>query len=681
MITSELITPQHLNRKAIIYIRQSSPHQMLSNQESLRLQYALRQRGIDLGWSADRIEVIDCDLGQTAATMTHREGFKNLLAQVTLGEVGLILSYDVTRLSRNCSDWYPLLDVCGYRSCLIADRDGVYDPGSPNGRLLLGLKGQISEVELYTIRARLTAGILNKAQRGELALTLPVGLVRDESGIVSKDPNREIQDRIMLVFETFLQVKSASQVLVRFNQQDLLLPRRNRFGDPVWRKPTSSAIFSILKNPAYAGAFVYGRTRTVRSASNPQQTQQQKLPINEWKIRINDQYPAYIAWETYEQIQAQLRENYAEYDRNKTRGMARPGAALLHGLIYCGECGHKLVVQYKHSTRYICNFLRQQYRTPVCQTIPADFVDQQVVNLFFEAMSAVELNAYDQAVKTQQKSDAAVVKAHQQQLERLRYQAALAERQFQRVDPDHRLVAAELEHRWETALSELRQAETNQTQPESSQIAIALPESLKVALADIGQKLPELWQTDALSQVQKKSLLRCLIDKIVVHRVGHDIIRTRMIWKGGDTTTINVPVTVGAFADLTHAETLESCIVALSREGLADDRIAAQLTQAGYHSPMHLTLLPSTVKRIRLQHGIMLKPHQSHPRQIPGFLTVPQIATALEISSAWIYDRIHNGTIIITRAPDTKLYLFPDNAKTMTQFEQLKTGQRKTLRF
>jgi DNA invertase Pin-like site-specific DNA recombinase len=187
MLTSELITQQHLKRKAIIYIRQSSPQQVVSNQESLRLQYALRQRGLDLGWSETQIEVIDCDLGQTAASTTHRPGFKDLLAQVTLGEVGLILSYDVTRLSRNCSDWYPLLDVCGYRGCLIADRDGIYDPSSPNGRLLLGLKGQISEVELYTIRARLTAGLLNKAQRGELALTLPVGLVRDESGHVLVD--------------------------------------------------------------------------------------------------------------------------------------------------------------------------------------------------------------------------------------------------------------------------------------------------------------------------------------------------------------------------------------------------------------------------------------------------------------------------------------------------------------
>ena len=224
MLTSELITPQHLSRKAVIYIRQSSPHQAISNQESLRLQYALHQRARELGWPDASIEIIDSDLGTTAASADHREGFKEVLAQVTLGQVGIILSFDVTRLSRNCSDWYPLLDLCGYRDCLIADRDGVYDPGSPNGRLLLGLKGQISEIELHTIRARLTAGILNKAQRGALALTLPVGFIRDAGGVVHKDPNREVQSRLTLLFETFLQVRSANKVLRAFNAQRLQVP-------------------------------------------------------------------------------------------------------------------------------------------------------------------------------------------------------------------------------------------------------------------------------------------------------------------------------------------------------------------------------------------------------------------------------------------------------------------------
>ncbi len=681
MSSSELVTSQHLTRKAIIYIRQSSPHQMFSNAESLRLQYALSQRARELGWRDDNIEVIDTDLGTTAATVEHREGFKELLAQVTLGQVGIILSYDVTRLSRNCSDWYPLLDLCGYKGCLIADHDGVYNPGCANGRLLLGLKGQISEMELHTIRARLTAGILNKAQRGELALSLPVGLVRDEQGVVSFDPNREVTDRIDLVFQTFVGLKSASKVVRTFNEQGLLIPRRDRFGELVWRKPSVAAILSMLKNPAYAGAFVYGRTRTNRTGPAPHQAQQKRLPIEEWKIRVNDKYPAYISWETYERIQAQLQDNYAEYDRNKTRGIPRPGAALLHGLVYCGECGHKMVVQYKGSTRYICNYLRQQDQVPVCQYIPADAVDEYVVQAFFEALSAVELDAYTQAVKVQQQADEAIERAHQQQLERLRYQAALAERQFNRVDPDNRLVAAELEQRWEKALRSQKLAEEANNQRQTRQPATLLPPELKTALMRIGQKLPQLWQTDVLSQVQKKSLLRCLIDKVVVHRVERDRLRTRIVWKGGDTTSVELPIPVGSLAELTNASELNARIVALSQQGLDDQTIAEQLSTEGFRSPMKLTLLPSTVKRIRLQHRIFQQRSQSHPRRIDGYLTVSQIATASNLSKHWLYDRIHNGTIAIARDQKTGLYLFPDEPDTLTQFQQLQAGIVHNLRF
>ena len=594
MLTSELITPQHLSRKAVIYIRQSSPHQAISNQESLRLQYALHQRARELGWPDASIEIIDSDLGTTAASAGHREGFKEVLAQVTLGQVGIILSFDVTRLSRNCSDWYPLLDLCGYRDCLIADRDGVYDPGSPNGRLLLGLKGQISEIELHTIRARLTAGILNKAQRGALALTLPVGFIRDAGGVVHKDPNREVQSRLTLLFETFLQVRSANKVLRAFNAQRLQVPRRDRFGDVVWRKPTVSAILSILKHPAYAGTFTYGRTRTIRTGPGPHQARQKLLPLEEWKICLKDTYPAYISWETYEQVQAMLKDNYAEYDRNKTRGVPRLGKALLHGLVYCGECGHKMVVQYKSGTRYLCNYLRQQYGVPVCQYIPADPIDAAVVQAFFAALSPLELDAYSRALQAQRQSDEALDRAYCQQLERLRYQAALAERQFNQVDPDNRLVAAELERRWETALRELKTAQEDYEKAAANSVAAPrLSPDLQAAFTVIGQKLPELWPQEVLSQSQKKALLRCLIDKVVIHRSQRDTVHTRIVWKGSETTAIDLPIPVGSWRELSHSAELEQQIVHLHRQGLDDDTIAQQLTAQGYRSPMEATrLLP-----------------------------------------------------------------------------------------
>jgi DNA invertase Pin-like site-specific DNA recombinase len=650
MSISETITAQHLTRKAIIYVRQSTPHQVLINQESLNLQYALHERALSLGWRDNDVEVIDSDLGLTGAAAQHREGFKELLAKVTLGQVGIILSSEVTRLSRNCSDWYPLLDLCGFKGCLIADRDGVYDPATPNGRLLLGLKGTLSEMELHTIKARMQAGLLNKAERGDLALQLPVGLVRDELGRVRKHPDREVQERLALVFQTFLERRTASKVLQFFNQQQLLLPRRDGFGDVAWKSPTVSAIISILKNPAYAGAFVYGRSRCLPRAASPHKPAIKRLPVGDWKIRVNDKYPAYVSWESFEKIQAMLRDNHAEYDRNKTRGVPRAGQALLHGLLYCGACGHKMMVQYKHNTYYLCNQLRQQYGVPVCQNIPGDPVDRAVIKAFFEALSPVEFDVYARALAAHKQSLNQARHARQQQIERLRYQAALAQRQFNRVDPDNRLVAAELEARWEAALRELKQAEDAAAQADQVVVVpFALTAELKAAFTAVGKKLPQIWEKDLLAREQKKALLRCLIDKIALHRIARDRVQARIVWVGGETTTLLVPVQCHSFAALTAAREMEELILKLAAEGVADEEIAARLTAQGHRSPMHPSVLPSTVRTIRLKHRIMIKRHQSHPRRIDGCLTVPQLAKELGITVHFIYDRIHNGTIEIAR--------------------------------
>ncbi len=681
MPTPELITPQHLARKALIYVRQSSPHQVLSHQESQHLQYALAERAVELGWRPEDVHTVDADLGVTATSVQHRAGFKDVVAQVTLGEVGIVLSYEVARLARNCSDWYPLLDLCGYKECLIADDDGIYDPGSPNGRLLLGLKGQLSEYELHTIRARLTAGLLNKAKRGELALQLPVGLVRDALGRVTKDPNREVQDRLQLVFTTFLGARSASKVLQHFRSHDLLLPRRDRFGDVVWKQPRVAAILAILKNPAYAGAFVYGRTRTTSAGPLPTDKRQHRLPLDQWKIRVQDVYPAYILWETFERIQAMLQDNYAEYDRNKTRGIPRPGKALLHGIVSCGECGHKMVVQYKGGTRYLCNYLRQQYRVPVCQNIPADPVDQAVVEAFFRALSPVELDAYAQAVQRQQERAERIDHAHQQQLARLRYEVDLARRQFLRSDPDNRLVTAELERRWEEALRALKQAEEPSTQPDGPDPPPPLPPEIQARFRAVGQHLPQLWEEGGIDQAHKKALLRCLIDKVVVQRGARDAVQVRIVWKGAESMTLRVPVPVGSWADLTGAPAMEQIILDRSAAGVSDEDIAQELTRQGYRSPMSQDVLPSTVQTVRLKHRLFRKHSQSHPRRIPGSLTVSQLARLLSVSPHWIYDRIHNGTIEVAKDPQRGLFLFPDAPATRDQFQQLKDGTLKTLRF
>jgi hypothetical protein len=510
----------------------------------------------------------------------------------------------------------------------------LYDPATVNGRLVLGLKETLSEMELHTISSRMRAGIVNKAERGELALGLPTGLVRDEHSIVHKDPNLEVQDRISFVFEAFLRLRTAGQVLRVLNEGGLTLPRRDRFGDVLWKRPTISIVTSILKNPAYAGAFVYGRNSHTRTYG-PQGTvvRTRRLEMEQWRILVKDKYPAYVDWETFERIQKMLKDNHAEYERNQTRGVPRAGKALLAGVLYWGECGHKMMVRYTGATRYLCTFSHQLYgNAPFCQNLPADPVDAAVLEAFFEALSPVELDLYEKAMDGRQKMKDEAEHAHQQQLERLRYQAELARRRFERADPDNRLVASELERRWEAALRELREAEEG----ESSFVAdhhedgagpTELPEELKAAFKAIGQKLPEIWDKDLLSQPQRKALLRCLIEKIILKRIAADLIQTRIVWKGGLTTTFEVSTTVGAFADLSGAEEMERLTVKLFEEGNSDRQIAQYLTEMGYRSPQKTYVVPTTVQTIRRRHGLLWGGRVSgeiRTHHLAGYLRCPR---------------------------------------------------------
>ena len=674
-MNAELVTARHLARKAVIYIRQSSPHQVLANQESLRLQYALRQRACELGWHEATIEVIDADLGLSGAAAEHRRGFKELIARVTLGEVGIVLSSEVTRLARNCSDWYPLLDLCGYRACLIADRDGVYDPGSLNGRLLLGLKGTMSEVELHLLRGRLTAGLLSKAARGELGLALPAGLERDADGRVTKDPDREVQDRIALVFTTFLEQGSVSRVMKSFKSRQLTVPRRGRFGEVAWRAPTTGMLGGILKNPAYAGAFVYGRTRSCHRHYANGKLVTTRCPRSEWQIVVQGKYPAYLDWDSFERIQAMLRDNYAEYVRNKTRGVPRDGAALLQGIVWCGQCGHKMVVQYQAGNRYVCNHLHATRGEPVCQHLPADPIDAEVVAAFFAAVTPAELEAWAQAHDARRQAEAALDRAGRLQVERLRYQAALAERQFHRIDPDNRLVAAELERRWELALRELRQAEDALARHRAAR---AKPEALsaedRARFLTLGPQLPALWRQPDMTRERKKALLRSLIDKVVLRRMAADRISIRIVWRGGEISALEIEVAVYTHRVLARGVEMEARLLALARQGADDATIAAQLTREGYRSARCDHVSADTVRHIRHQHRVLRDWRRAHPRHVPGWLTMAELARRLRVSRDWLERRVRNGTIAIARDAASGRLLFSDTDVTLAHFQELKAG-------
>jgi DNA invertase Pin-like site-specific DNA recombinase len=669
MNTSELIQPRHLDRKAMVYVRQSSPNQVITNKESQRMQYALRERATSLGWHEQDTQVIDADLGRSGTTVEQREGFQHVVADIALGAVGILLAFDATRLARNCSHWYQLLDLCGLHDCLIADRDGVYDPTSINGRLLLGLKGQISELELHTIRARLTAGILSKAERGDLELTLPTGLIRTD-GVVTKHPNDEVCDRIDLTFATFLEQKSVAQTVRWFIKNNLKLPRRDCLGDIQWKRVTAASISSFLNNPAYAGAAAYGRTRWKKS-ENTGKMQETKLPRNEWRYCVLDKFPQYISWDTFERIQTMLGDNYTEYARNKTRGVPREGKALLHGIVYCGECGHKMCVQYKGGTQYLCNHLKQQTGAPVCQRIAGDAIDDTVVSWFFEALSVAEINVAAAALQTTDTEHAQVVAAHQQQAERLRYESQRAERQFMQSDPENRLVTGELERRWEASLRELKSAEEEFERLQQDTPSYIIPEDLLDILRDVGPRLPELWHSKLLCDAQKKALLRSLIDKVVIHRLVPDQVQTRVVWRGGATTSDVIRVTVGKFAWLSGAAEMETTIKQMTAEGHSDAAIAEHLTTAGHRSPRADKVLESTVRLTRLRLGILRKTHQSHPRRVEGFLTIPQLAKKLGVKRWWISDRIHNGTIKAKMDEKKRCYLFPDTPATLAELKAL----------
>ena len=671
---SELVKPTHLARKAVVYIRQSTPHQVVSNQESLRLQYALRQRARELGWHEADINVIDADLGLSGASAAQRSGFKELVGRVGLSEVGLILSIDVTRLARNCSDWYPLLDICGLRGCLIADRDGVYDPGSANGRLLLGLKGTISELELHIIRSRLTAGLLAKAERGELALTLPVGLVRDPSGVVVKDPNIEVQERLGLVFQTFLKVRTVAKVMRVLNERGLDLPRRDRHGDLCWARATVAAVSTILQNPAYAGAFVYGRTRSGPVGHQGSPSGKAPRPIEEWRIVVKGRYPSYIDWPTYEKIRCVVRDNRAEYMRTKTRGVPRDGDLLLHGITWCARCGHKMYVRYKGGGEYVCNHLRSHEGLPACQSVRAARVDAAVAAAFLTALAPAELDALSRARRAQHQVDGALRAGAERQLERKRYAAALAERQFNRVDPDNRLVAGELERRWEEALKEVRAAEEALAQQSVPQpiSPMAIGKALNSKVIVLAGRLPQIWRDPATTDAQRKALLRCLVEKVVLDRGEHDIALVRIVWRGGAVSDLEVKMTVNAVTSLTRGIEMRDRLLDLARAGMPDDEIAATLTGEGHRSPNCTEkVLPITVQRLRLGAGIKVAAQRNRWTHDPTLLSPPELAARLNIPVNWLYVQLRQKRLLTDRQP-SGAYLFRNTSSVMEAIQNLR---------
>jgi DNA invertase Pin-like site-specific DNA recombinase len=676
------ITPAHLELLSIIYVRQSSPKQVRQNQESQFNQRALVERAEALGWHRDRIVVLDADLGQSAKAAEGRLDFKALAAEVALGHVGIIFGWEVSRLARNNSDWYQLLDLAALFGTLIADVEGIYDPRSYNDRLLLGLKGTMSEAELHMIHQRLKAGRLSKVMRGQYVQHLPTGLVRLADGSVVKDPDAQVRQTIELVFAKFEELGSCQKVLKFFKQHDIWLPRHQTSGfhkgELLWKKPSASAIYEMLGNPAYAGAFVYGRRPkdATRQIPGRHATGVVRKPMAEWQCIKHNAYPAYITWEQYLANQARMRDNATRYTEHKCpgRGAPREGAALLQGLATCGECGHMMRAVYKPSPRYICDGLTREFAERMCASLDGPSIEAVVVQAFFDAIQPAQLDALD-ALLAQQRQERAQVERHwQQQLQRAQYEAHAARRRYEAVDPDNRLVAAELERRWEEALIGLRETQEAKDRFHQEPPVPPLDPQLRQQLEHIAQALPDLWHGGGLSNAHKKLLLRSLISRVILKRTAPDRVEIKVVWVSGHFSMFHVQPPILRERDVSGYDQMVERVHELWALGQADEEIAARLTQEGFHSARSAGVSPVAVMKIRLEHKWYLTLHQSRGvDELNSYLTVTGLAKQIGVERSWVYRRLERGQIeahYYTRHPQSGIYLIVNDPELMASLRQ-----------
>jgi DNA invertase Pin-like site-specific DNA recombinase len=675
------ITSQQQQRLAYIYVRQSTLKQVYENQESQAYQYRLKQRALELGWPQDRIRIIDTDLGVSGREATAREGFQTLVAEVSLGHVGIVFGYEVSRLARNNYDWYHLLDLAAIFGTLIADSDGIYDPRLYNDRLLLGLKGTMSEAELHLLRQRLDAGRMNQVKRGTYRQRLPTGYIRLPNGTVVKDPDDQVRHVIEMMFAKFAELGSVNKVLRYLRRNKILLPRRQNGGPQanqlLWKVASEAAITSMLHNPAYAGAFAYGRRQidpTRRDPARPAAGRIRK-PMSEWLHLQQDAYPAYITWEQYLANQERIHQNGLRFveNRHKAQGIARDGPGLLQGLVICGRCGHHLQVVYKHTPRYICRGLSRTTDAPsACTSVRAPAVDQAVMQAFFDAIQPAQIDALEAILASQSVERERLGCQWQEKLKRAQYEARLAQRQYDLVDPENRLVAVELERRWEEKLLQLRQTEEDHHHFQQTPMPDSIPSHLRDLFRDVSTRLPELWP--ALSNAQKKELLRSLISHVIVKRPVSDQIEARIVWISGYYSDHTSLTPIHKEQDVSGYEEMVARIRKLWEKGYNDEQMAAQLTAEGFHSARSPYVTVKSVMKIRLARKWYLPREQMRRvEEIEGFFTARGLAKRLGVNHSTVYRFIYKEVIppeCVTRDTASGVYLISNDPPLIEQLRR-----------
>lgn len=661
------VTASHLKRLAYLYVRQSTLRQVFENTESTRRQYALKERAIALGWPLDRVVVIDTDLGESGAD-SDRKGFQKLVAAVGIGEVGVVLGLEVSRLARSSVDWHRLLEICALTGTLILDEDGLYDPGHFNDRLLLGLKGTMSEAELHVLRARLIGGQMAKARRGELEVKLPVGLVYGPDGHVVLDPDQQVQQVLRTFFETFRRTGAATATVRCFREQGLLFPRRlpsgPRQGELIWGPLLHHRALRVLKNPRYAGAFVYGRSRGRRAADG--RTMAIRLPREEWHTLIQDAHSGYITWSEYEENLRRLRENGQACGADRRHGPPREGPALLQGLAICGRCGERMTVRYYRShgelcPEYCCQRFGIAHGLSSCQRLLGREIDRAIGELLVETVSPLALEV---ALAVQEELGARaeeVDRLRRQQVERARYEAELAQRRYLRVDPDNRLVADSLEADWNQKLRALATAQEEYDR-QSQTSGLLLDQEKRAQVLALATDFPRLWRDPSTPHRERKRMVRLLLEDVTLLRSEEIVAHVR--FRGGATRTIRLPIPRNAW----QLRQIDPAVIA-EIDRLLDDHtdgeVASILNARGLRPGVADKFTHSIIYHVRRNYH--LEDRFSRLRR-QGLLTLAEMAAALGIHPDTVKRRQSQGRLasVVYNDKGQRLYLPPGETRLRT---------------
>ena len=631
------VRAEHLKRNAYLYIRQSTIQQVFHNTESTRRQYDLRRRAVALGWTDDHIIVIDSDLGQSGASAKDREGFQRLVADVGMGKAGIVLGLEVSRLARNSSDWHRLLEICALTETLILDEDGLYDPGHFNDRLLLGMKGTMSEAELHMLRSRLRGGMLNKASRGELQVPLPVGLSYDVSGKVVLTPDSQVQEVLYTLFKTYERTGSASAVVKHFNKNALEFPRRIRGqinkGKTVWGPLMHTRVLHILHNPRYAGAFVYGRMKSHKNANG--KTSVNALPMDQWHTIIPDAHPGYITWEQYNDNLKTLRACSQAYGKDRRNHPPGRGPALLQGLVVCGVCGQRMTLRYHGRNGilvpdYVCQRHGIEYGKPHCQHIPGGNVDKAIEQLLLELVKPVTLEvAFTVQMEVQQRLKEAD-KLRYQKVQRAQYQADLARERFMNIDPRNRLVADQLEADWNEKLRVLSQAREEYEQQHNLD-KTKLDKQCREKIMSLVKNFPKVWNDPATTDQQRKRMVKLIIEDVTMKRTAKNVdLDIRL--KGGAVHHMTVAIPLNAWqARKTKPEIIDEIDKLIDH--FTDEEIAENLNRRGIKPSESEEFSRIIVSRLRRENNLKCRYERLRER---GLLTADEMAKELNVASITI---------------------------------------------